>query len=104
VNLLHVLRLRKDTPMPTTEQPATVADDVVMRFLTQGGAIVQVTEEHRTTWWNKADPTGKETVYPFQCLGCGYDFDNYTSVITARAEANQHATECRAMPRPGGAA
>jgi hypothetical protein len=84
-------------PDTTTDKPAS---DVVMQFLTRGGATVQVTKEHRTTFWDKANPTGTEARYPIHCLGCDYGDDNWSSVVYARSDANQHATDCRAMPKP----
>ncbi|MEU3990131.1 hypothetical protein AB0F24_17440 [Streptomyces platensis] len=77
----------------TTNSPAAEQPNVLMRFLTQGGATVELT---------KAVRAGRGTTYPFECLGCGYDFDNYSSIVDAREYANDHAEKCRAMPRPVG--
>ncbi|MEG8275749.1 hypothetical protein [Streptomyces sp. AHA2] len=86
------LTRRKDNPMAetvtATEKPA---NDVLMRFLTQGGAEVHVTGSGRY---------GAED-HHWMCLGCSetdngigrWDWD-------ARQQANGHATNCRAMPKP----
>ncbi|MFE6474632.1 hypothetical protein [Streptomyces rochei] len=76
----------------TDATPAAIApvNNVLMRFLTQGGATVELRKEHRRD----------RTVYPYLCLGCDYEFDNYSSVVHARSEANAHAEGCRAMPKP----
>ena len=78
----------------TTKSPTAEKPNVLIRFLTQGGATVELTEAIRA---------GRGTTYPFECLGCGYDFDNYSSFYDAREFANEHAEKCRAMPRPAGA-
>lgn len=83
------------TPVQDPQTP-----NVVMRFLTQGGAIVQVTKTFRTTFWDKSNPTGREPRYPYECLGCGYQNDDYTSIYEPRRLANEHASTCHAMPRP----
>ena len=82
--MFALLTRRKETPMPDTATPAVQTDDnVLMRFLTQGGAEVHVT-------------------YPdcdVQCLGCDYQH-SWSSRVYARSDANEHATACRAMPKP----
>ncbi|MFD8516571.1 hypothetical protein ACFV27_37205 [Streptomyces antimycoticus] len=79
-------RPRKETPMTatttTTDKPAT---DVLMRFLTQGGATVEITED---VW------------YSVRCLGCDYQKNNSSHIVYARSYANDHADACRAMPKP----
>jgi hypothetical protein len=83
---------RKETAVPeTTTAPTRTQPNVLMRFLTQGGATVEVSKK------TKRD----RVVYPYLCLGCAYGFDNYSSVGPARDEANAHAEKCRAMPKPG---
>ncbi|MFD3516358.1 hypothetical protein [Streptomyces sp. NPDC058657] len=91
-----------ETPMSTetTTADTAPAPTALMRFLTHGGAVVQVTEEQRTTFWDTTNPTGTWTVYPVHCLGCHYDHDSYTSPEGARDNANEHASTCRAMPKP----
>lgn len=97
-----LVRRREDTSMSETTTDAN--NDVVMRFLTQGGAVVELRESYRTTFWVESNPTGREVIYPFRCLGCDYEFDNYSSIVSARDEANGHAERCRAMPKPDGEA
>ncbi|WP_108990426.1 hypothetical protein [Streptomyces coelicoflavus] len=85
------LTRRKETTVPeTTPAPAEAKSNVLMRFLTQGGATVELRKE--------AKPG--RLVYPYLCLGCDYEFDNYDSIVHARGEANEHAATCRAMPKP----
>lgn len=89
--MLAFLTRRKDPTMTaTTAQTEKTTDDVVMRFLTQGGATVEL---------RKGSKPGR-LVYPYLCLGCDYEFDNYDSIVHARTEANEHAANCRAMPKP----
>lgn len=98
----------------TATTDATPTDDVLMRFLTQGGATVELRNlQYRTRldgrgywtekWW---DVSGTN----WTCLGCGVTGRGGTTggeagySITesgrARDEANGHAETCRAMPRP----
>ena len=61
-----------------------------MRFLTLGGAEVVVM------------PCPSES-YPFTwtCLGCDADGGRFLRWLSdARDTANEHAGECRAMPKP----
>lgn len=90
------LARRKDTPMnDTTETTTTPApqtsSDVLMRFLTQGGATVVVTGSGRY---------GAED-HHWTCLGCGADSSGIGFWDwDARQQANDHAATCRAMPKP----
>ncbi|MEZ7005691.1 hypothetical protein [Streptomyces sp. AD55] len=104
----------------TTETPAPQADDnVVMRFLTQGGATVELHRQTRTVNYQYGSPglllgDGRTRVsngFNWRCLGCNaiggggrYGFgDNHFDEYApenSRAEANQHAAACRAMPKP----
>lgn len=74
-------RRREETTM-TDGTPA--AEKVLMRFATQGGAEVHVIDRHN---------------YPVRCLGCDSKRDSTSSVVYARDFANDHATECRSMPK-----
>ena len=83
----------------------------LMRFLTMGGAVVEL--RHRTFRTNHFDKyrTGdtwhEVTGFWWQCLGCGQDARNprYDRPFLpdekddARSTANAHAGECRSMPR-----
>lgn len=84
-----------DTTAADTATPAAAQDqdNVLMRFLTQGGAEVHVTG---------SGSYGAEGCR-WKCLGCG-DTDRNRAVARydwdARSKANTHATDCRAMPKP----
>ncbi|MFB7484830.1 hypothetical protein ACFUEM_38730 [Streptomyces anulatus] len=54
------------------------------RYLTVGGAVVECTENG--------------TRYVATCLGCTWSYPHGTAPASARAKANQHAHQCRAMP------
>ncbi|MEU5222515.1 hypothetical protein AB0G55_07605 [Streptomyces toyocaensis] len=101
----------------TTETAPQTSSDVVMRFLTVGGATVELrSHTFRTRYLAKGRPyigDGLHTVEGFrwECLGCettgrpspGSPFD--TDYLPnereeARDHANQHASTCRAMPKP----
>lgn len=72
-------RRREDSPMEQTSSPA---ETVKMRFATQGGAEVHVTDSNVVT-----------------CLGCDHTKTS-SHVVYARTEANDHAADCRSMPKP----
>lgn len=84
------LTRRKETAMPETTTLTKTDPNVLMRFLTQGGAIVIVTGSGRHVEDNH-----------WRCLGCG-DSSNYIGRWDwhARDAANAHAEQCRAMPKP----
>jgi hypothetical protein len=103
-------------PHQTTEpEPVPVAaDPVLMRFLTVGGATVEL-QRHcfttRYTWQGRpyvGDPRQVDG-FVWKCLGCGADGKGHISSWDgdylpderneARGHANAHAHECRAMPR-----
>lgn len=121
--MLAFLTRRKETPVPdttTTETSTTQTDDnVLMRFLTQGGATVELHHQDKRV---RTMPHSSVTVMPdgetrmshgynWRCLGCGAiggggrygmgdnHFDQH-QLGEARDEANSHATTCRAMPKP----
>ena len=89
--MLAFLTRRKDTTVTDTAPEATQSD-ILMRFLTHGGAEVHVTGSGRygaqDNHWKcqGCDDSNKET-FPL------YDWD-------ARDKANAHAADCRAMPKP----
>lgn len=93
ITLPPFMTRRKETVMPetVTTAPAETEPHVLMRFLNQGGAMVELRKERKRD----------RTVYPYLCLGCDDEFDNYSSIWNARDEANKHAEKCRAMPKPG---
>lgn len=109
------------TDQPTRQPtPGAQADtSVVMQFLTQGGATVELHHQTRTVNYLPGQPghlmsDGEKRVsngYNWRCLGCGSiggggrygmgarHFDEY-QLPECRDEANTHATACRAMTRP----
>lgn len=118
------LTRRKDTPMTdTTETTTTTAPqtsgDVVMWFLTQGGATVELHRQTRTVNYQYGSPgyligdgqTRTSEGFNWRCFGCGAiggggrygfggsHFDEYAP-DKSRSEANDHAATCRAMPKP----
>jgi hypothetical protein len=117
--MFALLTRRKETPMPetpatATETPAPQADDnALMRFLTIGGATVRVHKTRFITRWAGGPPFAAAKPYEingFQwtCDGCGaygregetYKDRNFRQVVEAREDANEHASTCRAMPKP----
>ena len=121
--MLGFLTRRKDTPMADTTIPETPAPQVdastVMRFLTLGGATIELHRQTRTVNYLPGQPGylmggGEKRVsdgFNWRCLGCGsiggggrYGFgDNHfdeTYPRESRDEANTHASTCRAMPKP----
>jgi|HubBroStandDraft_6_1064221.scaffolds.fasta_scaffold11889_4 hypothetical protein len=76
---------RDDTPRPAQSGAAPP----LMRFLTLGGAVVEL---HRDT------RTGR---HRWECLGCEKADMPYETATAARDDANEHAGICRAMPKPG---
>ena len=120
--MLAFLTRRKDTPMTSTTtetSPPQTDDNVVMRFLTQGGATVELRRQTRTVNYQYGNPgyllgNGQTRVsngFNWRCLGCNaiggggrYGFgDNHFDEYMpekSRTEANEHAATCRAMPKP----
>lgn len=92
---------------------------VVMRFLTIGGATVELRAYQFTTRWHPVKGCPNVVVKPYEvdgftweCLGCevhdrgegpGYGERGYLprDRQAARNDANAHAEQCRAMPKPG---
>src|SRR5690606_20137778 len=73
--------LMRGIPMTdtTTTQTSTPQTDVVMQFLTQGGATVELHQQARTVNWQYGQPgfligNGETRVsngFNWRCLGCG---------------------------------
>lgn len=103
---------RRPQPQETNVTEQTT-DTAVMRFLTLGGATVEL---HDITWEEerlRADGYEKETVEgrSWRCTGCDVDSASpgqsqniygryYGRDNRSRDHANTHAEKCRAMPRP----
>ncbi|MEV6036080.1 hypothetical protein AB0L65_33335 [Nonomuraea sp. NPDC052116] len=101
-----------------TETNAEWPEGVIARYLTVGGATVDVTEE--SLYYNQTDPNASIAT----CTGCGgkevvewtqqawsYSSNQYVeetdeggqySTPKVRKWAQAHAEKCRAMPRPEG--
>jgi hypothetical protein len=107
------------TDTTTTQTPTPQTSDVVMQFLTQGGATVELHQQTRTVNWQYGQPgyligNGETRVsngYNWRCLGCdsiggggrygmGARHFDEGQLPECRDEANAHATTCRAMPKP----
>lgn len=101
------------TAQSVTEQPAKKDDNALMRFLTQGGAVVEVYPTRFVTRWAGGPPFAAAEPYEiggfqWKCAGCGaygregetYKDRCYRELAEARTEANEHAATCRAMPKP----
>jgi hypothetical protein len=84
-----------------------------MRFLTRGGAVVDVYAVRFVTRWLEGPPTLAVEPYEidgFQwtCGGCGaygregdaYRDPHYRDQVEARGDANEHADTCWALPKP----
>ena len=111
-------RRREVTPMPEVTMPddATAApteDGTLMRFLTVGGAVVAVFRTRFVTRWRGGPPFAADKPYwisgfQWECSGCGaygregetYEDPNFRQESEARSDANDHAAQCRAMPKP----
>lgn len=91
--MLAFLTRSKNTTDQIPAETNKPDSNVLMRFLTQGGATVIVTGSGHY---------GAEDC-KWKCLGCG-DADSNRAVARwawdARDKANDHATGCRAMPKP----
>lgn len=82
--LAFLTRRNDNTAASATADPTSAEQsNVLMRFLTHGGAEVHITSP------------GNQ----IRCHGCDYA-RGWTSVIYARGDANEHADKCRAMPKP----
>jgi hypothetical protein len=88
-------------------------DAAVARFLTLGGAVVDLTTKRFVTRFaDQGRPYASEprevAGYAWLCQGCGddgYDQHGDTGYLPeeqhkARTDANAHASTCRAMPKP----
>lgn len=93
---------RRETAMPETATPTKTEPNVLMRFLTQGGAEVRVTVHGRFERTSFSGHTYGVTAHHWTCLGCTDGSDHYDRLdeSDARTKANAHAEKCRAMPKP----
>ncbi|MEU3507650.1 hypothetical protein ABZ733_06940 [Streptomyces longwoodensis] len=72
-----------------SEQPTPWPDGVIARYLTVGGAPVNVSDKGEDTYWR----------YDTACTGCPHS-DSFKAEEHSRRDAQTHAEKCRAMPRP----
>jgi hypothetical protein len=113
----RILGRATDSQSPTsTEIPATVAEapatgNVLMRFLTLGGATVDV---YAQAWTVRLYSGGeareqiRERGFQWVCRGCDQAGKDHrlgrgyaeTEPNCSRDAANDHAAECRAMSKP----
>ena len=85
ITLPAFLTRRKETAMTDATTVPEAADDVVMRFLTHGGAEVHVLRDR----------------LGIRCQGCDHERASHAAIGYARDNANDHAAACRAMPKSG---
>ncbi|MGW0904999.1 hypothetical protein [Streptomyces sp. NPDC002853] len=103
------LTRRKETAV----EPAMSEPNVLMQFLTRGGASVELYEKawtvHRYATPGRSAHDFDRTGFQWICRGCdaggrdrelGWGYAENTPV-KSRDEANAHAEKCRAMPKPG---
>lgn len=77
--------------MTTQTETAAWPENVIARYLTVGGATVDVTDQGEDSYWR----------YETQCTGCPHK-DGFLTAggSSARRDAQAHAERCRAMPKP----
>lgn len=76
----------------STAWPTAWPTGVIARYLTLAGAALA--DPNATV-----DVTGPDDGYIYQCRGCGTCRHSSTESHT-RIEADRHAANCRALPRP----
>lgn len=116
---MNIFSARRQPTISTSADMDEVTDPVIMRFLTVGGATVELRGHRFTTRWHPLK--GKPNVisqayetdgYVWECLGCDADGRKRNSygereylpseLDDARDHANEHASACHAMPKPAG--
>ncbi|MGW2861914.1 hypothetical protein [Streptomyces sp. NPDC001205] len=122
ITLPAFLRRREDSPVPETTTapaaPAPAAEAPLMRFLTQGGAVVELrSHRFRTRYTAQGRPFVSDKYrevngFTWKCLGCDRRGSGGRGPFSegepylpgedgqARDDANKHAAACRAMPKP----
>lgn len=108
--LARQARTTEETAVPDTTTDIQTSTDVIMRFLTQGGAAVDL----RSHTWTELAVIREERVrvertgFRWSCAGCDTtgprEYDSRTGYYESepresRDHANAHADACRAMPR-----
>jgi hypothetical protein len=105
---------RQRAPKQAEDWPASL----VARFVNVGGAMVDLHRQRFTTTFDyrgapyAADKPYQINGYNWTCGGCGaygregdtYHDPGFRSEQDARKDANDHASACRATPRPVAAA
>ena len=113
MNLSALFRRPKETTVTTQPEPTITPEDVAMRFLTQGGATVELhTQTFHRPSNSRKDEDGRwvhdwhdAQGFNWRCLGCATVGDDYSAYDEhkpnrSREDANSHADRCRSMPRP----
>lgn len=117
MGLTTLFRRSKETTVTTEPVPSEPhADPVAMRFLTQGGATVELRAQTFRKPYNSRQDDGGRWVHDWRdangfnwrCLGCdtvGRRFHTLRAYDESepdesRRDANDHAEKCRAMPHP----
>lgn len=90
----------------TTQTPTTWPAGVIGRYLTVGGASVDITHDNPA-------PDAEPSLTTAHCTGCGRHMDHYWSTHVGRYDngrtgaeraarewAQTHAGHCRALPKP----
>ena len=75
--------------------PAT-EPKVVIRYLNQSGALVEVTQRLGTLYGSDY----VRDVYTARCTACLHQHDDDTALLSPRTWAATHAEACRALPQP----
>lgn len=109
--MIRIERRRSKAPDETgSEWPA----DVIARFVNHGGALVDLHRARFTTRWRPSGPPYaahrpyEVDGFNWRCLGCAaygregetYYDPGFRAMDEARAGAQEHAENCRAIPRP----
>ncbi|KPI31447.1 hypothetical protein OV320_2663 [Actinobacteria bacterium OV320] len=90
------------TPDATSETAQPDGSTILMRFLTAGGAEVHVAYRGIYTENTFSGTPYGEKDHSWTCHGCDEHTDrrHHFTLTEARRDANDHATVCRAMPKP----
>lgn len=106
-------RTTEETTVPDTTIDTHTSTEVIMRFLTQGGAVVELYPHQ----WAELQVRNKERIwvdctgFEWRCTGCDMTGNRKRLKLSdigyqereprdSRTDANFHADSCRAMPRP----
>lgn len=93
----------------TAQQPTAWPEGVIARYLTVGGATVDITDNRHSDYLGAAC-TGELCGWENRTSLDGYMYDTAEQtqqrvedrLPASQRQAQAHAERCRAMPRPGG--